>query len=110
MTCYLRTSLKDVQSILEKIRQTIKKEVPGAEETISYKIPTFKINGKYLVYFAGWKNHISLYPIPTGDESFRKEVAKYVAAKGTIKFPLNKPISFNLVKKTVVFLLKERTG
>lgn len=103
---YIATFPEDVQGVLEKIRQTIRKTVPAAEETISYQMPTFKLGGKYLVYFAGYKNHLSLYPIPSGQEIL-KELAPYKAGKGTVRFPLDKPIPYNLVKKIAAFRMKE---
>ena len=104
---YIETFPQEVQGVLEKIRQTIRKTVPAAEETISYQIPTFKLDGKYLVYFAGYKNHVSLYPIPSGKEIL-KELAPYKTGKGTVRFPLDEPIPYDLVRKIVVFRLKER--
>ncbi len=110
---YIATFPEDVQKILKKVRATIKAAAPKAEETISYEIPTFKINGKYLIYFAGWKQHISIYPIPTGDAAFQKEIEPYVAGKGTLKFPLDKPIPFKLITRMVKLQLAdnlEKTG
>ena len=97
----------DVQEILEKIRTTIKKAAPGAEETISYQIPTFTLKGKYLVYFAAYKKHIGLYPAPRGVEKFKKELSLYEGGKGTVRFPLDKPIPFGLIKRIVKFRVKE---
>ncbi len=104
---YIKTFPKDVQSILEKIRQTIRKAAPEAVETISYQIPTFKLNGKYLVYFAAFKNHIGVYPAPTGNEAFKKELSPYIRGKVTVQFPLDKPVPYDLVKKIVIFRMKE---
>jgi uncharacterized protein YdhG (YjbR/CyaY superfamily) len=104
---YIKTFPEDVQRILEKIRQTIQKAVPESVESISYQIPTFKLNGKYLEYFAAYKNHIGLYPIPFGTEAFNKELSPYKAGKGTIRFPLDRPIPYDLVKKIVIFRMKE---
>jgi uncharacterized protein YdhG (YjbR/CyaY superfamily) len=107
---YIKMFPKDVQSILGKIRQTIRKVVPEAVETISYRIPSFKLNGKYLIYFAAWKNHIGFYPIPPGNESFKKELAPYIKGKGTIQFPIKEPIPYDFVRKIVIFRLKENQG
>jgi len=104
---YIETFPEDVQSILEKIRQTIRKAAPDAEEAISYQIPTFKLNGRNLVHFAAWEKHISFYPIPSGTESFEKELSPYIKGKGTIQFPLNKPVPYDLVEKIVMFRAKE---
>ena len=99
----------DIQDILEQIRVTIKKVVPEAEETISYGIPTFNLNGTYLIYFAAYKNHIGFYPVPGSIEKVDKDFASYkTSGKGTIQFPLNKPIPLNLITKLVKFKVTER--
>ena len=103
----------DVQEILEKIRMTIRKAAPEAEETISYQMPTFTLNGHYLVYFAAFKKHIGFYPAPIGNAEFEQELSVYGAGKGTVKFPLDQPIPFDLISKIVKFRAKEnleRTG
>jgi uncharacterized protein YdhG (YjbR/CyaY superfamily) len=104
---YIASFPEDVQKILKELRQTIQAAAPEAEETISYNLPTFTLNGKYLIYFAGWKNHISIYPIPAGSEAFNKQVSKYVEGKGTLKFPLNKPIPLTLITKMVKLKVTE---
>ena len=103
---YISTFPGDVQAILEKMRQTIRKAAPEAVETISYGIPTFDLKGKHLVFLAGWKHHISLYPLPAGDEAFQQEIAQYKKARGTLQFPLNKPIPYDLVEKLVILRVK----
>jgi uncharacterized protein YdhG (YjbR/CyaY superfamily) len=95
-----------VQEILEKIRITIRKAAPDAEEAISYQIPTFKLKGN-LVFFAAYKKHIGLYPAPRGNEEFKEELASYEGGKGTVRFPLDKPIPFDLIKRIVKFRVKE---
>lgn len=104
---YIATFSEDVQKILDELRCTIRAAAPGAKETISYNIPTFTLNGKYLIYFAGWKNHVSIYPIPSGSEAFNKQIAKYVEGKGTLKFPLDKPLPLKLITKMVKLKLAE---
>lgn len=104
---YIGTFPEDLQKILEELRGTIKSAAPEAEETISYNIPTFKMNGRYLIYFAGWKNHISLYPIPVGSEAFNKQIAKYAEGKGTLKFPIDKPLPLKLITKIVKLKVAE---
>jgi len=104
---YIKTFPVDVQRILERIRQTIRKAAPGAVETISYQMPTFNLDGRYLVYFSAWKNHIGVYPVPAGDEAFQQKVAPYKGAKATIRFPINEPIPYDLVKQIVKFRMKE---
>jgi uncharacterized protein YdhG (YjbR/CyaY superfamily) len=97
----------DVQKILEKVRTTIKKAAPEAEETISYQIPTFTLKGRYLIYFAAYKKHIGLYPAPRGSEKFKKELSAYEGGKGTVRFPLDKSIPVGLVSRIVKFRVKE---
>jgi uncharacterized protein YdhG (YjbR/CyaY superfamily) len=105
---YIASKPSEVQPILEKVRQTLRKAVPMAEETISYEIPTLKLDGKYVVYFAAWKNHVSIYPIPDTDEDFEKELAPYRAAKGTLKFPFGQPIPYDLIGGVALRLLRQR--
>ena len=104
---YMSTFPADIQLILEKVRQAIHKAAPEAAETMSYAIPTFDLNGKHVVFFAGWKHHISLYPLPAGDEAFQQAIAHYKRAKGSIQFPLNKPIPYDLVEQIVTLLIEE---
>ena len=104
---YIGTFPKDVQAILETVRQTIRKAAPETEEAISYQMPTFKLNGRYLVYFAAWKNHIGFYPVPSGIEAFKKELSSYKQGKGSVQFPINKPIPYDLVKKIIKYRVKE---
>jgi uncharacterized protein YdhG (YjbR/CyaY superfamily) len=103
---YIKTFPADIQKILEKIRQTVRKAAPEAQEAISYQMPTFKLNGN-LVHFAAFKDHIGFYPVPSGIEAFRKELSPYIKGKGTIQFPLDKPIPYDLVEKIVKFRVKE---
>ena len=98
---YIGTFPPDVQKVLEELRSTIQAAAPEAQETISYNIPTFTLNGTYLIYFAGWKKHVSIYPIPLGTEAFNQEISKYADGKGTVKFPLDQPIPFQLVTQMV---------
>ncbi len=104
---YIARFPDDVQQILEKIRMTIRRAVPDAEETISYQIPTFTLQGKYLIYFAAYKKHVGLYPAPRGIEGFKKELSIYGSGKGTLKFPLDKSIPFDLISKIVKFRAKQ---
>ena len=103
---YISKFPENVQEILQNIRKTISKSAPEAEEAISYQIPTFKLNGN-LVHFAAYKNHIGFYPTPSGIEAFKNELTSYKVSKGTIQFPLNKPIPFDLLQKIVKFRVKE---
>ena len=104
---YISTFPAEIQAVLEKVRQAIRHAAPEAAETMSYGIPTFDLNGKHLVFFAGWKQHISLYPLPAGDEAFQQELAHYKRAKGTIQFPFDKPIPYDFVEQIVTFLIRE---
>jgi uncharacterized protein YdhG (YjbR/CyaY superfamily) len=104
---YINTFPNDVQSILEKMRQTIRKAAPKATEAISYQMPTFKLDGKNLVHFAAFKNHIGFYPIPSGIEAFKKELSPYKQGKGSVQFPIDKQIPYDLVKNIVIFRVKQ---
>jgi len=103
---YIAIFPEDVQGILEKIRAEIRKAAPNAEETINYGIPTFRLEGN-LVHFAGFKNHIGFYPTPSGVEKFKKELSVYESAKGSVKFPLDKPIPYALIGRITKFRVKE---
>jgi len=103
---YIRMFPASHQPVLEKMRQTIKASAPGAEEVISYRMPAYNYHGM-LVYFAGWKSHIGFYPTGRGIEAFKKELSGYEGAKGTVKFPLDKPVPFDLISKIVKFRVKE---
>ncbi|MBS1776284.1 MAG: DUF1801 domain-containing protein [Bacteroidetes bacterium] len=105
---YISGFPQDTQSILEQVRKTIKATVPQSEETISYGMPTFKLNGHYLIYFAGYKKHIGLYPVPSNNKLFEKDFSAYkTSGRGTIQFPLDKPIPTTLIKKIVKFRITE---
>jgi uncharacterized protein YdhG (YjbR/CyaY superfamily) len=105
---YIATFPKEVQDVLEKIRSAITESAPEAEEAISYGIPAFRLNGsRGSVYFAGWKNHIGFYPTPSGIEAFKKELAPFKQEKGSVQFPLDKPIPYDLVKKIVRYRVTE---
>ena len=96
----------DIQAILEKIRTTIRKAAPHAEEAISYRMPTFKLYGN-LVHFAAFKSHIGFYPVPTGLAAFKQDLSGYKTSKGAVQFPLDKPIPYGLIRKIVKFRVKE---
>jgi uncharacterized protein YdhG (YjbR/CyaY superfamily) len=99
---YIATFPQDIQKLLNQMRATITKAAPKAEEAIKYAIPTFILNGN-LVHFAAFKNHIGFYPAPAGIEAFKKEVAPYEAGKGSLQFPLDKPLPLSLVTKIVKY-------
>lgn len=105
---YIAGFPSDTQEILEQIRLTIKKVVPEAEEAISYGIPTFNLNGTYLIYFAAYKKHIGFYPVSSEIVELDNDFAAFkTSGKGTIQFPLNKPMPLNLIAKLVEFKVKE---
>jgi len=103
---YIAQFPTDVQAILRKVRTTIRKAAPAAKETISYQMPAFKQHG-ILVYFAGWKNHIGLYPPVSGDAALEKAVARYAGPKGNLQFPLDKPIPYGLIARIVKRRVKQ---
>ncbi|MEI1279590.1 DUF1801 domain-containing protein [Leptospira venezuelensis] len=103
---YIKTFPKEVQSILQELRKVIQEETPEATEKISYQMPTFYLNGN-LVHFAAYKNHIGLYPGASGIAKFKKEIDKYKNAKGSVQFPIDQPLPFDLVRKIVKFRVGE---
>jgi uncharacterized protein YdhG (YjbR/CyaY superfamily) len=103
---YIRSFPPAIQKILEQLRTIIHKNAPDAEEAISYGMPTFKFNGN-LVHFAAFEHHIGFYPTPSGLEAFEKELAPYKHAKGSVQFPLDEPIPYDLVKRIVQFRVRE---
>jgi uncharacterized protein YdhG (YjbR/CyaY superfamily) len=107
---YIGSFPDDVQVILREVRRKIRSIVPAAGETISYQIPAITLGGRSLVHFAAWKHHISLYPVPAADESFMRELAPYQAGKGTVRFPLDKPIPYDIVERIVTLLVRQREG
>jgi uncharacterized protein YdhG (YjbR/CyaY superfamily) len=103
---YIAGFPNDIQKILQKIRMTIRKAAPSAGEAMKYQIPTFTMNGN-LVHFAAFKEHIGFYPAPTGIDRFKNEISIYRSGKGTLRFPFDKPIPFELISKIVKFRLEE---
>jgi len=103
---YIALFPKDVQEILEKVRTTIRNVAPDAKEIINYGIPTFTLNGN-LVHYAAFNNHIGFYPTPSGIDKFKNELSAYDGAKGSVKFPLDKPIPYALITEIVTFRVKE---
>jgi len=103
---YIAGFPNEVQQILEKIRRTIRAAAPDAQEIIKYKMPTFTLKGN-LVHFAAYKKHIALYPAPKGTERFNKRLVAYRTAKSTVKFPLDKPIPYDLIGQIVRLRVKD---
>lgn len=104
---YFASVPEGVRNKLEKIRQIIKEEAPEAQEVLSYQMPAFKLNGRILIYYAAWKEHIGFYPYPSAMAEFNKELVKYKTAKSTVRFPLDKPIPFDLISKIIKYRVKE---
>jgi uncharacterized protein YdhG (YjbR/CyaY superfamily) len=104
---YISDFPETVQTILHKIRKTIHEAIPEAEETISYGMPTFKYKDKPVVYFGGWQSHIGFYATPSGNEAFRKELSPYQGAKGSVKFPLDQPMPYDLIEQIARYRLEE---
>jgi uncharacterized protein YdhG (YjbR/CyaY superfamily) len=107
---YIASQPEAAQGVLKRVRSTIRRAVPGAEEVISYNIPTYKLHGALVLYFAGWKQHYSLYPA-TGYlvAAFKDELATYEVNKGTIRFPLSEPVPVKLIERIAKFRAKEVT-
>ena len=103
---YISGFPKDTQKLLKQVRATIKKVAPQAEEVISYGMPAYKLNGP-LLYFAGYKNHIGFYPMPSAVVAFKKQISDYKWAKGSVQFPFDKPLPLELIEKITRFRVKE---
>lgn len=99
----------DVQKLLQDVRATIRAAAPEAAETISYSMPTFDLNGRHLVHFAAFKNHIGLYPTPSGIEAFEEELRPYKSGKGSLQLPMDRPLPLDLVSRIVRFRVLEIT-
>lgn len=104
---YIASFPNDMQKLLKQIREVIKKAAPGAEEAISYGMPGYKTNGKPLVYFAGYKNHVGFYATPNGHKQFAKELSAYKQGKGSVQFPINQPMPLKLIEEMVKFRIEE---
>ena len=106
---YIGSFPKDVQTTLEKLRQTIKRAAPAAEEAISYQMPTFKLHVN-LVHFAAFKHHIGFYPTASGVEAFEKELSSYETTKGAVRFPIDRPLPLSLIRRIVKHRVKENSA
>jgi uncharacterized protein YdhG (YjbR/CyaY superfamily) len=102
---YIAAFPQDIQQILQQVRATIKEAAPEAKETISYAMPAFTFHGN-LIYFAGYKNHIGLYPTPAGIDEFKDDLSRYKGAKGSVQFPLDEPMPLDLITRITKFLVK----
>src|SRR5205085_9298177 len=106
---YIAEFPPDTQAVLHEIRALIKASAPDATETISYAMPTFDLNGKHLVHFAGYAKHIGFYPTASGIEAFKEEFGHYKGAKGTVPFPLDQPLPRDLIRRIVEFRVEAVT-
>ncbi len=104
---YISTFPKEIQVVLSQIRAIIKEKAPEAVESITYGMPAYKTNGRPLVYFAGYQKHIGFYATPTGHSEFQKELSKFKQGKGSVRFPIDKPIPFDLIGQIVEFRVYE---
>lgn len=104
---YISRCPEEVRPILQSLRQAIKEAAPEAVEAISYQMPTFKLNGRNLVHFAAWANHIGFYPTPSGTKAFETELSPYKRAKGSIQFPIDQPLPLPLIRRIVAFRVSE---
>jgi len=107
---YIAAFPPEVQVILEDVRRTIHAVIPTACETMAYRMPTFTLDGKPLVHFAGWRHHISVYPVPVADEVLEQDLAPYRSAKSTVRFLLQEPIPYPLIERIVILLFGRRSG
>src|SRR5450759_4420542 len=97
----------ETQKLLQEVRALVREGAPGATESISYAIPTFDLNGRHLVHFAGFKHHIGLYPTPLGVDAFKEELEPYRSGKGSAQFPIDKPLPVDLIRRIVAFRVEE---
>ena len=107
---YIASYPEETRTQLAGVRRAIRRAVPQAGEKISYGMATFTIGGKPLIYYAGWKNHVGLYPVPTGDDAFEKAIGPYRRAKDTVRFPINRPVPLELVAEITELCLKRRAA
>lgn len=106
---YINSFPEEIKNILQKIREIVLKNTPDAIESIAYKMPAYKTHKKPLVYFAAFKNHIGFYATPTGHEAFAEEMSKYKQGKGSVQFPLNQHIPYDLIERIILFRVEENT-
>jgi uncharacterized protein YdhG (YjbR/CyaY superfamily) len=104
---YIAQFPPETQKALQEMRELIHAHAPEATETISYAMPTFDLNGRHLVHFAGYPRHIGFYPIPTGMEAFKEELSRYKTGKGSVQFPLDQPLPYDLIRRIVEFRVAE---
>ncbi len=105
---YIASFPADVQEILRQVRETIRAVVPESGEKISYQMPTVTLDGQSLIHFSAWKHHLSIYPIPPADDALAQELEPYRSGEGTLKFPLKKPIPYNLIARIAEAFVESR--
>src|SRR5258705_10298375 len=106
---YLENFPATAKKMLQQIRTTIKKTAPHAEEVISYSIPAFRLNDRILIFFAGWNGHVSVYPVPQANQALQKEISKYQTGKGTLQFPIDKPLPVKFISRIIKLRVKENS-
>jgi uncharacterized protein YdhG (YjbR/CyaY superfamily) len=104
---YIASFPEETRQALEEVRAIIRSAAPDVRESISYKMAAFGVNGKDFIYLAGWKKHLSVYPIPAGSDAFNEQISKYTDGKGTVKFPLDEPLPLKLIEKVVKYRLAD---
>ncbi|GAB0107672.1 iron chaperone [Nocardia sp. JMUB6875] len=107
---YLAAQPAPMREALDRVRAAIHTALPDSTETLAYKMPAVEVNGKAVVYFAGWKKHLSVYPVPAGDAAFEAAIAPYLAGKGSLNFPLKNPIPYELIAEIATRLAAQRAG
>lgn len=104
---YIEEFPAETQAVLKELRALIRATAPDATETISYAMPTFDLSGRHLVHFAGFKHHVGLYPMPSGIEAFKEELEPYKNAKGSVQFPLGRPMPWDLIRRMLEYRVAE---
>lgn len=107
---YIQNFPDDVRDILRKIRNLVKENAPGAAEKVAYRMPAYKLNKKPLIYFAAFKHHIGLFATPSAHSEFKEELSKYKHGKGSVQFPLDQPIPYDLIERIVKFRVAENNS
>ena len=107
---YIATFPDEVRPILTEVAEALRRALPGAEERMRYGMPAFMLGDRYALHFAGWKKHVGLYPVPTGDAKFEEAISPYRRAKDTVRFPISRPVPLELVSEITELCLKRRAA